>query len=48
MYLTLRAFNEGNSSIICPASGGDVSMINGDDTVYDESPALFIAYNGCI
>jgi len=48
LYLTLIAFNEGNTSITCPVSGGELSITNGDDTVYDESPALFVACNGCI
>lgn len=46
LSLTLIAFNEGNTSITCPVSGGEVSITNGDDTVYDERPALFVAYNG--
>jgi hypothetical protein len=38
-YHTWLIFNEGNTSITCPISGGELSMTNGDDTVYDESPA---------
>jgi hypothetical protein len=42
-YHTSLIFNEGNTSITCPISGGELSMTNGDDTVYDEIPAPLVA-----
>jgi len=42
-YHTWLISNEGNTSITCPASGDELSTTNGDDTVYDESPAPLVA-----
>lgn len=40
---TLVAFKNGNTSITWPISGGELSITNDPDTVYDESPALLVA-----
>ena len=42
-YHTWLIFNEDNTSITCPVSGGELSITNGDDTVYDDSPAPLVA-----
>ena len=42
-YHTWLISNDCKTSITCPISGGELSITNGDDTVYDESPAPLVA-----